>query len=274
MAKARQVAIHGWETPVEVFDIDTLRSVRTFGPGRKIVHFAASADGRRLACSENNKKFEIHDERGGKLLVLDAGGQQPGVAFSPDSKVVATGTYNTGARLWDDATGKLLRELPAGGNGGLTVVLRPDGKTIAVGNRNDSTRLFDAKSGKLLRVLQPRYTQEIKFSPDGKTLACGYVEGKVRLWDVATGKMLRERETGAEVYTVDWSKRGDVLATAGLFGKILLHDARDLSILRELPAPEWLIKVRFSPDGDLLLTGGGGRLAGADRRVTFWGLER
>ena len=195
------------------------------------------------------------------------------MAFSPDGRLLATGGAGTQAKVWEAATGKLVRSLDAGGEGGLTCVFSPDGKVLAVGNRNDTTRLYEVGTWKLLHTLHKAQTQGLKFSPDNKLLAVGYVDGEVGLWDVQTGKRVRSAPARVkEVYEVDWTPKGDVLVTAGREGVIALWDPKELTVLRELESPEWVILARFSPDGTRLWTAGGGMASPADRRVIVWGL--
>ena len=271
----KELTLHGWEAPVEVLDPVTFRPLRKIADGRRLVHFAASADGKTFAFCENGTAVEVHRPGTKEVVRLDTEQAQPGVAFSPDGKLLATGGYGTKAKLWDVTSGKLVRALGAPREGGLAQVFSPDGKLLAVGNRNDVTRVFEVATGKLLHTLPRKMSHELRFSPDGKALAVAYVDGGVGLWDVASGKLLRQRPTGAEeVYTLDWSLAGDVLATAGRKGKITLWDVRDLSALKELEAPEWVIRVRVSPDGGRLFTCGGASFPPADRKVTVWGLGK
>ncbi len=270
----KELTVHGWEAPVEVLEPVTFRPLRKIADGRRLVHFAASADGKTFAFCENNTAVEIHRLPPGPVVRLDTEQAQPSVAFSPDGKLLATGGAGTRAKLWGVTSGKFVRALDAPCEGGLTPVFSPDGKLLAVGNRNDVTRLFEVATGKLLHTLPRKMSQELRFSPDGKVLAVGYVDGGVGLWDVGSGKLLRQRPGGAEeIYTVDWSPAGDVLATAGRKGKITLWDVRDLSVLKELEGPEWVIRVRFSPDGRRLFTCGGAIFPPVDRKVTVWGLD-
>jgi len=269
----RQLALHGWEAPVEIVTPVPFRSLRKLAEGKRLVHFAVSADGESIAFCENTNTVEIHNLRTKKVLQIDTENPQPSVAFSPDGKLIATGGYGMQAKLWSTTSGKLIRCLDAPCKGGLTTVFGPDGKLLAVGNRNDVTRIFEVETGKLVHTLPRKWSQELQFSPNGKVLAVAYVDGSVGLWDVASGRSLLERKTTAEeIYTLDWTPAGDVLATAGLKGKITLWDASKLSILKELEAPEWVIRVRFSPDGSRLFSAGGTSLPSADRKVTIWGL--
>jgi WD40 repeat protein len=268
-----EVSFLGWQQPVEVLDAAAFKPVRKLAAEKRLIHFAASPDGNFAAWCENGKTVELHNLRTDKTTVLAADNDQPEMTFSPDGKLLATGGYGTQVKLWDVASGRLVRSLDAGGEGGLQAAFSPDGKTLAVGNRNDETRLYETATGKLLHTLPRKTTHEVKFSPSGRVLAVAYVDGVVGLWDASDGTLLRARATGAkEVYTLDWSPAGDVLATAGLGGKITLWDPRDLTALKELDAPEWVIQVRFSPDGARLLTAGGPSSPSPDRKVVLWGI--
>jgi WD40 repeat protein len=268
-----RLSLLGWETPVRVWDARTLTPVRRISSDRRLIAFAASPKGDFIASSENGTQVEIRDLRAGTSLTLEVGDPQPGVVFSPDGKQLATGGYGTLVRLWDVASGRLVRAFDAGPvKGGLTPVFSPDGTRIAVGHRNAETRVYEVATGKPLHTLPRKMSQELKFSPDGRTLAVGYVDGTVALWDPSKGTLLRSAEAGVkEVYTLDWSRAGDVLATAGRGGKIRLWRARDLGLLKELDAPEWVIQVRFSPDGTWLLSAGGTMDQSPDRKVVIWG---
>jgi WD40 repeat protein len=269
-----QLALHGWEESVEVLHPVSLRPVRKIAQRKRLVHFAASADGQSIAFCENTSSVEVHNLRSDKELQLETNNAQPSIAFSPDGKLLATGGYGTRAKLWSTTAGKLVRCLEAPGEGGLTTVFSPDGMLLAVGNRNDVTRLFEVQTGRLVHTLPRPMSHELKFSPDGRRLAVAYVNGSVALWDASSGKLLIERKVDAEeIYTLDWSPAGDVLVTAGLKGKITLWEGQKLSVLRELSAPEWVIRARFSPDGRRLFTARGAQSSTDTRKVSVWGIE-
>ena len=268
-----RVAFLGWEKPVEIREAVTLWPVRTIGADRKLIDFAFSPDQRRCAYSENSTRAEILTLAGGRSIVLETGDPQPDVSFSPDGRLVATGGYASEVKLWDAATGKLVRRFNCRTSpSGLRPVFSPDGATMAVGDRNSNTILFDVASGKQLLILPERETQELAFHPSGQTLAAAYANGSLRLWETATGRLLAEREkVSEEIFTLDWSPDGQLLASAGLRRGHQPVGCEPGAAARPGRA-EWVISVKFGPDGTRLMTAGGSQADRGDSRVTVWGV--
>jgi WD40 repeat protein len=122
-------------------------------------------------------------------------------AFSPDGARIAADVDGQ-VRIWEVASGKLLRTLA--GPGGLTldqVLYSPDGKTLAgagyeVDTQRNATRrvlrLWDAGTGEVRRTIElgpyatTRGPVSLAFSPDGRRLAVS--NGRVRFFRPETGE--------------------------------------------------------------------------------------
>jgi serine/threonine protein kinase/WD40 repeat protein len=143
-----------------------------------------------LATAKERHRFSAADAE--KLFVAE-------LAFSPDSKRLATSTSAGRVRIWDVDSGTTIGEtLTTGPSGAVyTMAFSPDDKTLAVARlgKAESVKLFDL-SGKDFETRALPFVEQVTalaFSPDGQTLACGTARaGKVgaslQFWDVTTGK--------------------------------------------------------------------------------------
>jgi eukaryotic-like serine/threonine-protein kinase len=108
------------------------------------------------------------------------------LASSPDGTIIATGSADMTARLWDAATGAHIAVLH-GENGGVTVLsFSPDGLTLATGYFDGPIKLWSVRAK---TELAPFYAHNsivhsILFSPepDARTLASVGEDGTARVW--------------------------------------------------------------------------------------------
>jgi WD40 repeat protein len=117
-------------------------------------------------------------------------------AFSPDGKILASGGWNE-IRLWDMATGKLLREIRDDGNRTKSycpLLFAPDGRWLA-GACRDSVCIWDAATGRRIHEF-PAKGQSIACSKDGKLLAASMGNGSITIWNTVTGKQTAELRQG------------------------------------------------------------------------------
>ena len=153
-----------------------------------------SSDGQRLITSSADKIARVWDlaNAGAAIRPLEKSEFAKVARFSPDGLLIAVAAGNK-VRLWDAATGQLVRELPAGvGNRSISsVAFSPtDNRLLAVGYGGQpdvSVTLWDIDAGtELARLPGPvdlpafqldpnaRTVGALAFSPDGKYLVAGF----------------------------------------------------------------------------------------------------
>ena len=122
------------------------------------------------------------------------------VAFSPDGKVLATGsgdwrTESPGeVELWDPDTGHRIGNAWHSPRESKALAFSPDGVRLAVAHAASRVPGGDggvtiqrtpspSKTDAILRC--PTGATAVAFSPDGKIVAAGQWSGELRLWDTA-----------------------------------------------------------------------------------------
>ena len=139
------------------------------------------------------------------------------VAFSPDNQWLASGGKDDVIKIWDLATGNVLRTLYGHSSNVNALAVSPDGKLLAsgsgdindkrdlgaftrggvVGGADDTTvRLWNIQTGRQLQVLRGHRLPvgALAFSSDNHSLTS--VSGDaVKVWDVSAGTELRSQGT-------------------------------------------------------------------------------
>ncbi|MGB6297060.1 MAG: AAA-like domain-containing protein [Rivularia sp. (in: cyanobacteria)] len=138
------------------------------------------------------------------------------VAFSPDGKTLASGSWDNTIKLWNISSGKIISSLDGHLAPVSSVAFSPDGKTLATGSVDKTIKLWNISSGKIISTLEghQNIVFSVAFSPDGKTLASGSSDKTIKLWNISSGKIISTLEGDQEpVFSVAFSPDGKTLAT-------------------------------------------------------------
>src|SRR5262249_7283772 len=115
------------------------------------------------------------------------------LAYSPDGKLLASGSPQEAIRIWEAATGRGLHRLtlPLQGNVIYSLTFSPDGKFLASGGNDKIVRLWDVATGKEhSRFTEPAPIKTVVFSPDGTELAVA-AEKTIHIWDIGQRREVR-----------------------------------------------------------------------------------
>jgi WD40 repeat protein len=162
------------------------------------------------------------------------------VAFSPDGKRLATGTWQgNDIKVWDIASGQPLATLPAGEN---ARVLWSSRNGIIAVRMTDATQWLEEPDGTWRRglVWQPdpgqTFWDQGTLSPDGRLLALPQSGDRIRLVELATGKELitLEPPRASGLSAIRFSPDNRFLAACGTREQVVVWDLPELR--RELAA--------------------------------------
>jgi len=237
LAVLRLWIVQGAKPPA--VDAKLARTVKLHSPASQVVPVRAlafSPNGATLAVGRGNQ-LHLVDVKSGEVrqTLLDpvlrvSTGEAiqsahvslvEAVAFSPDGKTLASGSYRE-LTLWDMATGTVRRRLSGFADRVVAIAYSPDGKTFATAggapSEDGEVKLFDADGGdpRLITNSHTDTAYGVAFHPKGGLLATCGADRFVKIFDTKTLAMVKSFEGHiGHVLDVGWLPDGKTLVSCG-----------------------------------------------------------
>jgi WD40 repeat protein/class 3 adenylate cyclase len=225
--------------------------------------FALSPDGHLAAVARNNPnpadpsaRLAVLDLRTGDhryLQDLPTSAWIVALAFTPDGTKIVGADFGGGLRVWDLASGEIVRTFA----GGLNVAVTRDGRTVLsegvawdLSGEQQLGRTFAWHAPDLGCGTTPCFV----ISPDGALIAEDLSDGTVALVDLGTRRVVGTlpARSGPSADALAFFPDGLTLVTGGANGSVVLWDIDTRSVLRTIRFPDRVWWVAVSPDGTLL----------------------
>ena len=204
-------------------------------------------------------------ENAGSARQLAVIGRGTALVYAAAGDHVAVGG-GTGAWIYSDTEGELLRYLEGGRTFGLA--WSPDGRMLAA-RELQLLRIWDVEKALVLRAIPVGLgvRNTLAWSPDGLMLAVADRQGEVSVYSLASGEKISTWETGAEVQALAWHADGRRLAAASGADIRLLDPASGTQTALLRGHKNSVRFLAFHPTEPLLLSGG------EDLSLMFWDLS-
>jgi WD40 repeat protein len=243
-----------------------------------------------LAVSRNGKFFASNG--GGTLpRVWDVAAKEPAlrleeakvlhtIAYSPDGRLLA-GAAENHLRLWDAATGKIVRDFtdPDFDEPATNLAFSPDAKYLATASSAGvDVWIWRVADGKPVFIIDDGLdgcvVKTLAFDSAGRLalggvdwLATGGSTGAICIWDLKERAQVGDFLLGGTT-CIAFHPSGQRLAATSLEQSICIWDLQTHEIQAELTGHDNAVTcVAYSPDGQWLASGG------EDRTVRLWDLD-
>ncbi|MGE5656038.1 MAG: protein kinase domain-containing protein [Actinomycetota bacterium] len=191
------------------------------------------------------------------------------VAFSPDGLTLASGSKDKTIKIWDVATGNLIRNFTGDGSAIWSVAYNSNGTQLASGTSYWRILLWDLKTGQLIRTVEHNgAVWSVAISQDGKILASASGDKTVKVWNLETGNLIYSLADHSDyVYSVALSPDGKLLVSGSKDKTITIVEVETGRLLKTLEGHSDQVRsVAISADGKTLVSGS------YDGTIKIWNL--
>ncbi|XP_062515277.1 U4/U6 small nuclear ribonucleoprotein Prp4-like [Corticium candelabrum] len=200
--------------------------------------------------------------------------------FSPDSKLLATGSWSGLCKLWSVPDCEQIRVLRGhdGHVGGIafhpqaTLTLDSSAACLASGATDGTIHLWSLESETPVSILdcETDRVARLAYHPSGRFIGAACFDCSWRLWDLSSEReVLHQEGHSRSVYSIAFQNDGALVASGGLDAMAYVWDLRTGKCIIPLEGHlKGVLTVAFAPDSYSLATGS------EDHSVKLWDLRK
>ncbi len=175
-----QFTVHLWAVPYEK------SHAILKGHTKKINVLAFTPNGKMIASGSDDGTIRLWDTGTGIQLLSIPSSKTNALAFSKDSKILAS-SNPVNIQLWDVDTGTQLTSFRGHSDSATVLALSTDSKILASGSRDGKIRLWDIPTNTELTTFKGHVDRVniLSFSSDDRMLASGSTDGAIFLWGIS-----------------------------------------------------------------------------------------
>jgi WD40 repeat protein len=218
------------------------------GFAHSVVAVAFSADGKLLGVAGGEPTVE------GEIKVFEAGSWKKvaeiksghsdtvyGLCFSPDAKMLATGSADKFVKIWEIPSGKFVKSFEGHTHHVLDVGWASDGKLLASAGGDNTVKVWDFDKGEQARTINAHGKQvtRLLFISKKQEFVTAGGDNQVKAFNATNGGNVRNFGGGTDfVYAVGVSGDGAVVAAGGEEGIVRLYNGGNGNMIKALLPPD------------------------------------
>ena len=200
--------------------------------------------------------------------------------FSPNGKIVASGSKDNTIKLWNASNSTLISTLTGHSNSVNSVAFSPNGDKIASGSKDNTIKLWNVSNSTIISTLtgHSNSVNSVAFSPNGDKIASGSKDNTIKLWNVSNSTIISTLTGHSNsVNSVAFSPNGDKIASSSYDGTIKIWNVLNGILIKTINLSnrnyryhhrggnrrdEWdrwqryeVSSIDFSPDGNKIVVG-------------------
>lgn len=193
------------------------------------------------------------------------------LTVSPDGQRLISGSADQTIKVWDLATGNLLRTLTGHTSFINHLAISPDGKLLVSASADKTIKIWELATGKLLRTLagHANYVDDLAIAPDGQTLVSTGADDTIRIWDLTSARE-KYALTGHSgfINAIAIAPDGTTLVSGSADKTIKVWNLKTGKELHTLVGhTNFINTLAINPDGETLASGS------ADKTIKIWNLK-
>ena len=266
-----------WKTGESKPGNDLVAGLREDDLERPIRSVEISRDGKLLAAGDQKGMLRVWNlnDQTLSLAIRAHDARLIHLAFSPDSRTIATTSYSGEVRMWDASSGSKIKQLPVSERQLSGLAFLTDNLLAIAG---EETSLWDVSSGEKTsvlttgRVIQPA----LGLSDDRGLLAFVDADSKTHFWDVPKGTLTPLILHDASPSLIEFSRDGKRLATLDQDFNVRIREATTGQIVQVLDTNGGrIVGLKWHPSGALLIASESGqfRIWGTTEMAATLGIE-
>lgn len=201
------------------------------------------------------------------------------VAVTPDGKYVVSGSEDHTIKIWELATGRLLRSLEGHSDDVRAIAVTPDSNIVVSGGDDNAIKIWQLATGKLLRSFEGHDrggVTAIQIAHDGRYFVSGGGDNIVKLWELGTGKLIKGFVGHSDsIRSIAMTPDGRRIVSSGDFHSpgdsrdgFRLWNVETGDLVRTFQGHSDRVNaLAISPDGRRVIS------ASDDETLMIWGLE-